>query len=114
MSTYKIRDLATGLFSTGGSTPRWSKRGKVWTNLGHVKRHLQQLWRDAAYPETAEVVEFIEAEGPKISVQDLLQVIKQQRDALALERQAAQESRIRKLELKELARLQEKYNTPVR
>lgn len=40
---YKVRDKATGLFSTGGSSPRWSKKGKVWGALGHVKNHLKQV-----------------------------------------------------------------------
>lgn len=109
MSTFKIRDRATGLYSTGGSTPRWSKRGKVWTNIGHVKLHLQQLWRDESYPETAEVVEFVEVEGPKTLVHDLLRAIEQQRDAVEQARQAAREVRARTLELAELARLRAKY-----
>ena len=109
MSTFKIRDRATGLYSTGGSTPRWSKRGKVWTNIGHVKQHLQQLWRDESYPETAEIVEFVEVEGPKTSVHDLLRTIAQQRNAAEQERQTAREARARTLELAELARLQAKY-----
>lgn len=109
MSAFKIRDLATGLFSTGGSMPRWSKRGKVWSNIGHIKLHLQQLWSSDSYPETAEVVEFVEVEGSRTSVHDLLRTIAQQRDAAEQERQAAREARVRALELAELARLQAKY-----
>lgn len=37
---YKIRDLNTGLFSTGGLNPNWTKKGKVWNNIGHVKASL--------------------------------------------------------------------------
>lgn len=36
---YKIR-RSDGRFSTGGCCPRWTKNGKTWTNLGHLKNHL--------------------------------------------------------------------------
>lgn len=36
---YKIR-RSDGRFSTGGCRPRWTKNGKTWTNLGHLKNHL--------------------------------------------------------------------------
>jgi hypothetical protein len=45
MKIFKIRDTATGLFSTGGHYPRWSKKGKTWTNIGHVKNHINNLTR---------------------------------------------------------------------
>lgn len=40
MKVYKIRDSKTGLYSTGGTKPKWSKRGKVWVSLGALKSHL--------------------------------------------------------------------------
>jgi len=39
MTLFKIRN-PQGLFSTGGSTPRWSKRGKTWVALNHLNAHL--------------------------------------------------------------------------
>jgi len=39
---YKIRN-AEGLFSTGGTTPRWTKQGKTWTALNHLSAHLSLL-----------------------------------------------------------------------
>ena len=39
MTLYKIRNAA-GLFSTGGTTPSWSKRGKTWVALNHLNAHL--------------------------------------------------------------------------
>ena len=39
-SVYKIRNKETGLFSTGGSAPRWKKVGKTWSGLGPVTNHL--------------------------------------------------------------------------
>ena len=32
-----------GLFSTGGSSPRFTKKGKAWTNIGHLKNHLNMF-----------------------------------------------------------------------
>lgn len=53
---YKILQTETGLFSTGGHHPKWSKAGKAWSDFGHLKRHLH----DARYaPGTAEVVECV-------------------------------------------------------
>lgn len=40
MNLYKIRHKVTGLFSKGGETPSWSKKGKTWSSLGHLKRHI--------------------------------------------------------------------------
>lgn len=39
-----------GLFSTGGSLPRFKAKGKSWTNIGHVKNHLNVVMSD---PEAA-------------------------------------------------------------
>jgi hypothetical protein len=39
MTLFKIRN-PQGLFSTGGTTPSWSKRGKTWVALNHVNAHL--------------------------------------------------------------------------
>lgn len=37
---YKIRNPRTGLYSTGGSRPSWTKSGKTWTGIGHLRNHL--------------------------------------------------------------------------
>lgn len=37
---YRIKNTATGLYSTGGVVPRWNKKGKVWNNIGHIKSHI--------------------------------------------------------------------------
>jgi len=36
---YKIK-RQDGLFSTGGYTPRWNKKGKTWNTLGALNSHL--------------------------------------------------------------------------
>jgi len=38
---YKIRHKETGLYSSGGAYPRWTKRGKVWYALHHIAAHLR-------------------------------------------------------------------------
>ena len=39
---FKIKDAETGLFSTGGASPRWTSKGKTWNGLNHIKSHLRQ------------------------------------------------------------------------
>jgi hypothetical protein len=80
MSTYKIRDKNTGKFSTGGTRPGWTKRGKAWSTLGYLKAHLAQVdspSRRTAYgpPPTgphpyvdAEIVEFGEVGKRDVSL----------------------------------------------
>jgi len=43
ITIFKIKDSTTGLFSTGGTCPRWTKRGKTWNQINHVKAHLRQF-----------------------------------------------------------------------
>ena len=40
---YKIRRKSDGKFSSGGLTPRFTKKGKVWTELRYLKAHLNML-----------------------------------------------------------------------
>lgn len=65
IKAYKIQDKVTGLFSTGGMSPKWTKRGKTWSQLNHIKTHLKQFISDSSYmkewinniPESWQVVE---------------------------------------------------------
>jgi hypothetical protein len=62
-TVYKIRDKATGLFSTGGYNPTFEKKGKEWKALQHVRSHLTQLsasWigPKKAIPPSWEIVEY--------------------------------------------------------
>ncbi len=41
---YKIRRKTDGLYSTGGVYPKFTKIGKVWSSLGHLKSHMRQLF----------------------------------------------------------------------
>lgn len=40
---WQIMDASTGLFSTGGMHPRWTKGGKVYDQKNHVLSHIR-LW----------------------------------------------------------------------
>lgn len=63
-AVFKIRNGA-GKFSTGGTSPNWTNRGKTWNGLGAVKSHLRQFIihfeRDKKWenniPEDWEVIE---------------------------------------------------------
>jgi hypothetical protein len=56
---YKIQ-RAEGLFSKGGENPDFTKVGKTWTNIGHVKTHLKGV-RNSEYgraiPEDWKIIE---------------------------------------------------------
>lgn len=60
---WKIRNKETGEFSKGGqNSDPWTKGGKTWSNIGHVKNHLRAyMWGDelrSDYPyHNAEIVE---------------------------------------------------------
>jgi hypothetical protein len=67
MTFYKIRDMTTGLFSTGGNRPTWSKRGKVWYSIGTLKTHLTMQSKIQGRPISPfwEVVELTVSEGER-------------------------------------------------
>lgn len=43
MIIYKVRSKKTGLYSKGGMTPTFSKIGKIWKNIGHLRNHFNVL-----------------------------------------------------------------------
>lgn len=78
MKIYKIRDMQTGLFSTGGYCPTWNKQGKIWSTLGKVKSHLTMCQRNAYYRSNTlnsqfwEVVEYSVEESSAFPANSLL------------------------------------------
>ena len=49
MKFYKIRDLSTGKYSTGGMNPKWAddiEDGKLWLSRGALKSHITSLVND--------------------------------------------------------------------
>ena len=65
--TYKIRNKKTGQFSTGGNAGGWSKKGKAWTGISHLKCHLIQNQRK--YHDIAEVV--VMTENTRFDIEDI-------------------------------------------
>lgn len=60
-----IQRDSDGLFSSGGQTPTFSKNGKAWTHLSHLKNHLHQFHdykgqRRKDYPYTGCTVVVVE------------------------------------------------------
>ena len=40
---YKIRNKVTGLWSKGGSYPRWGNPGKTWLTIGQLRTHITSV-----------------------------------------------------------------------
>ena len=43
MRYYKILNTKTGLFSMGGTDPKWNNDGKTWTSAKNIRLHLKML-----------------------------------------------------------------------
>ena len=88
---YKIRRKSDGKFSTGGTTPSFSKNGKTWNTIGHLKSHLtgvadQGRWIEPALREQrkkqniakfysdCEIVEYERVEAETQTIQDFMQL----------------------------------------
>ena len=72
MIVYKIRRKSDGLFSMGGTTPRFNKLGKIWKQKNHLTTHLQQV--SQAWYIGCEIVtyEVTETENSAINLKDYL------------------------------------------
>ena len=66
MIVYKIRRKADGMFSTGGSSPSFTKNGKIWKQKGHLTNHLNQLDNDSKfiYLTVCEIIPYELVEQP--------------------------------------------------
>ena len=67
---YKIRDITTGLYSKGGTSVRWGKKGKIWTEKGHLSNHLAQFRDPNKTYEGCEIVELALVTRSEISIAD--------------------------------------------
>ena len=89
MNVYKIR-FPDGTFSTGGSSPKRSKKGKTWNSLGNIKSHLRLLWKQSCYQDAEIIVfEVTEVDTGTISISDVMTDMKKAAD----KRKAEQEIR---------------------
>jgi len=80
---YKIRNKITGLYSSGGSgyRLRWSKKGKIWAERGHISNHLA-LFRDPmkTYAD-CEIVEIEPTVKEIVSISDWCKGVTERREA---------------------------------
>ena len=107
MKVFKIRKKGTNLFSSGGSSPNWTTKGKTWAAMSHVSNHLgvapMRVYADA---------EIVEYDVVEVAAQDAAAIVEAKRQAkLKKELKAAQEARKRKedAEREQLRQLQAKY-----
>lgn len=80
MKVFRIRDK-NGLYSTGGQSPNFTKGGKTWSNIGHVKSHLRQF--DGRFLEVyaeAEIVcvEYTEKDVESFDILDFMDDLNKQ------------------------------------
>ena len=114
LKVYKIRNKETGLFSKGGNSHCniWTKEGKSWSNIGHVKSHLNQFinysgHKCADYPyDNAEIVE-IEIYYNMCSTQAVNEMVQIIMDKKEQERQRWEEHNRKQKENQERKQLEE-------
>jgi hypothetical protein len=77
---FKIRRESDGLFSTGGDSPNFTKRGKEWKQRGHVTSHLNQVRRPSVYEGCVIIeCEIVVKEVDSIPVSRYLEAIRQRK-----------------------------------
>lgn len=59
ISVYKIKDSETGLYSTGGTYPSWTKKGKTWSTLGHLKSSVTQYLKGNYWKKKKELFQIV-------------------------------------------------------
>jgi hypothetical protein len=119
MKMWKIRNKETGEFSKGGSSTWniWTKGGKTWTNIGHVKSHLN-TWvyingeLKNGYPyHNAEIVE-VEVELDDCfayPVSNVVDIMLEQKEDRAKQEEIMHQKWIELRERKQLEELRKKY-----
>lgn len=68
---YKIRRRGTRTYSTGGTNPRFTKRGKAWS-IGDLRKHLNLISpsTQSIYNNECELVQFVESDST-LNLQDI-------------------------------------------
>jgi len=75
MKIYKIQNKQ-GLFSNGGSNPKFTKRGKTWGEKRHIKSHLSMMrgYKLLDIYKDCHVVEYIISDPPnEITIEDFME-----------------------------------------
>jgi hypothetical protein len=116
---YKIMNLDTGEFASRGSTPTWSKTGKVWRTLAHLRAHLSRVrhsrygFGDHIYASGRAVIVEFEAKATNTTpVLDELEAIHKRREDEKRRREEARQREKEQREKAELARLLQKHGRP--
>jgi hypothetical protein len=109
---FKILKKSTGEFSCGGSSPRFSKKGKIWTGIGPLKLHMAHLHDSSPY-QGCEIITIQPVILERIDAQQFVQNILNEKQAKATaKRERAARRRQEALDAKERAdyeRLKEKF-----
>ncbi len=112
---YKIRRV-DGLFSMGGSDPKFNKVGKIWKRKGDVSSHLTCVaetgWRGSRPYDECEVVAYELTEtqvGDPISIYVYLQERAAKKLLAEQERKVRQETRQKKSRYNDYLRLQKEF-----
>ena len=109
---YKIQHTPSGRFSTGGQSPYFTAKGKVWVSKAALSSHLT-LVNPSEYKDCV-VLEF-EVTHTQTSTTPVSTLLLAKRDAKKKKeaaRIAAQALATEKAEREQLARLQSKYPKP--
>ena len=109
---YRIRRKSDGLFSSGGSFPTFSKRGKIWKRKGDLTSHLNLTTQSTTNRDVYKNCELVvyEVTEQEVSTQLLKEyieerkVLKQQREEEQLNRWRQQQRDIRRQQYEELKR----------
>lgn len=114
ITVFKIRSKTTGLFSTGGQSPGWSKKGKTWNMRGHISTHLVGLYttgRAEYRKHDAEVIECIirEENVATVPVSEWIADVERRKADKENARKNAAEDRQRQQRYAEYQRLQKEF-----
>lgn len=114
ITVFKIRSKTTGMFSTGGQSPGWSKKGKTWNMRGHISTHLAGLdatGRAEYRKHDAEVVECVirEENVATVSVADWLADVECRKADKEAARKNAHDERMRAQRFAEYQKLQKEF-----
>ena len=109
---WKIRQKSTRLFSVGGNLHRgfraWSKKGKSWNQLNHLKNHLNlnvEFYRECQDDIEIVKLEMVVSEKDTISMREMLDEREERYQQKQLNRaQRRRETRLIELE-REQARI---------
>ena len=72
LKLYKIFDTKTKLYSCGGLTPKWSKKGgKVWVGESTVRSHIRKHF-PLGLPVEWEIIQYEAHQSNKISIEDYM------------------------------------------